>query len=319
MDGFASLAMTALPAYLIGRCRNRLKAASEAPAPGARPGHCCFAHAAPPPSQRQLRESWRISKINAGKRTPSNRCGRAHERHASGTAQARSKVGDINRRVTQCARTCLDGKAIMEDFDFTYDWFGSNAEVIWRQLLPAIKPKKVLEIGSFEGRSTTFLMQYNDWCDDLEIYCVDSWEGSIEHTEHGLDMKKAENKFDKNISIAKRKASRNSNITKLKGFSDSELPKLLADNKCNYFDFIYVDGSHQAADVLLDAVLAFKLCRVGGVIGFDDYTWSEDLPYGKNLLRCPKLAIDAFTTIFAGKIAIINTPVVQIYAVKKSD
>jgi predicted O-methyltransferase YrrM len=207
----------------------------------------------------------------------------------------------------------------MEAFDFTNDWFGLNAEGIWRQLLPEIKPKKVLEIGSYEGRGTTFLMQYNDWCDDLEICCVDNWEGSIEHNECGLDMKQAENRFDKNISIAKNLSSKNNNIVKLKGSSDSVLPKLISRDKCNYFDFIYVDGSHQAPDVLVDAVLAFKLCKIGGVIGFDDYIWSENLPYGKNLLRCPKLAIDAFTTIFAGKIAIINTPVVQIYVVKNSD
>ena len=207
----------------------------------------------------------------------------------------------------------------MEEFDFTYDWFGLNAENTWRQLLPEIKPKKVLEIGSFEGRSTTFLIQNNNWCDDLELYCVDNWEGGIEHNEHGLDMKQTEMRFDKNIAIAKNRATRNSNIFKLKGFSDSMLANLLSSNKRNYFDFIYVDGSHQAPDVLMDAVLAFKLCRVGGVIGFDDYTWSENLPYGKNLLRCPKLAIDAFTTIFAGKIAVINAPVVQIYVVKQSD
>ncbi len=207
----------------------------------------------------------------------------------------------------------------MEEFDFTYDWFGLNAEHTWRQLLPEIKPKKVLEIGSFEGRSTTFLIQNNDWCDDLELYCVDNWEGGIEHNEHGLDMKQTEKRFDKNIAIAKNRAAKSSNIFKLKGFSNSILANLLSSNKRNYFDFIYVDGSHQAPDVLMDAVLAFKLCRVGGVIGFDDYTWSENLPYGKNLLRCPKLAIDAFTTIFAGKIAVINAPVVQIYVVKQSD
>ena len=40
-------------------------------------------------------------------------------------------------------------------------------------------------------------------------------------------------------------------------------------------DFIYVDGSHQAHDVLCDAILSFKLLRVGGIVCFDDYLWGR--------------------------------------------
>ena len=32
------------------------------------------------------------------------------------------------------------------------------------------------------------------------------------------------------------------------------------------YDFIYIDGSHDAADVLLDAALSFKLVKSGGLI-----------------------------------------------------
>lgn len=66
--------------------------------------------------------------------------------------------------------------------------------------------------------------------------------------------------------------------------------------KKNYFDFIYVDGSHRAPDVLCDAVLGFKLPKVGGFMAFDDYLQAERawLPYGTDPLRCPKPAIDAY-------------------------
>jgi hypothetical protein len=72
---------------------------------------------------------------------------------------------------------------------------------------------------------------------------------------------------------------------------------LVAAGKQGYFDFIYVDGSHQAPDVLADAFLSFRLLRENGVIAFDDYLWQEALPDGIDSIRCPKLAIDAFTNI----------------------
>ena len=40
--------------------------------------------------------------------------------------------------------------------------------------------------------------------------------------------------------------------------------------------FIYVDGSHEAPDVLFDAILAHKLVKNNGIIAFDDYLWSPE-------------------------------------------
>ena len=38
------------------------------------------------------------------------------------------------------------------------------------------------------------------------------------------------------------------------------------------FDFIYVDGGHDAGTALADGLLSFRLLRPGGLIVFDDYT-----------------------------------------------
>ena len=103
-----------------------------------------------------------------------------------------------------------------------------------------------------------------------------------------------------------------------KCFSEDALAKLLVEGKKNYFDFIYIDGSHQAPDVLADAVLGFKLLRVGGLIVFDDYLWSETMPYGKDPLRCPKPAIDAFVNLNFRKLQIITAPLYQLYVQKLS-
>jgi hypothetical protein len=70
---------------------------------------------------------------------------------------------------------------------------------------------------------------------------------------------------------------------------------------------------------LLDAILSFRLLRVGGVIAFDDYLWSEELESGRDPLRCPKPAIDAFTNLYLRKIDILSAPLYQMYVTKISD
>jgi predicted O-methyltransferase YrrM len=57
--------------------------------------------------------------------------------------------------------------------------------------------------------------------------------------------------------------------------SSQALPRLLAERKAGSFNFIYIDGSHQAPDVHADAVFAFQLAKVGSLIIFDDYLWRE--------------------------------------------
>jgi predicted O-methyltransferase YrrM len=66
------------------------------------------------------------------------------------------------------------------------------------------------------------------------------------------------------------------------------------------FDLVYIDGSHEAPDVLSDAVLSWPLLKSGGILGFDDYGWHQ-FPEAK---RCPALAVDAFLGVMRGKFSI---------------
>lgn len=206
-----------------------------------------------------------------------------------------------------------------DEMEFSNNWFGGTAEKIWKNLLPQLRPQKILEVGSYEGRSACYLICNNDWSDNIELHCVDTWEGGIEHKSANINMNSVEERFEKNTGIALSRSSAVNIIKKHKGFSLNMLAELISSGFTNYFDFIYVDGSHQAPDVISDAVLCFNLLRVGGVMGFDDYTWGENLPYGKDPIRCPKISIDAFTTIFARKVRIINTPNYQLYTEKVAD
>jgi predicted O-methyltransferase YrrM len=209
----------------------------------------------------------------------------------------------------------------MSEFHFTNNWFDSVARGSWDQLIPLIKPTKILEVGSYEGASTCYLIEMLSRSFSLEIHCIDTWEGGVEHKIGGFvetDMSEVESRFLHNIKVATENLSNPVALFRHKGFSDIELAKLLLDKR-NYFDFVYIDGSHQAPDVLCDALLSFRLLRVGGLIAFDDYLWSEALPYGTDPIRCPKTAIDAFTNIYCRKIKIISAQLYQLYVQKISD
>ncbi|MFD3266042.1 class I SAM-dependent methyltransferase [Phenylobacterium ferrooxidans] len=206
-------------------------------------------------------------------------------------------------------------------YEFSKDWFSGNLPT-WRQIVDKNKPRKILEIGSFEGRSTVWMMEYCSIAvgGDIEIWCADTWGGGIEHQKGGrieTDMSDVERRFDRNIEIARGVAPHKVDIHKLKTFSNLAMAKLIADGKTEYFDLVYIDGSHQAPDVLMDAVMAFQVLKVGGIMIFDDYLWSMDAPGTQDVLKMPKPAIDAFMNIFQRKMNIfMGAPIGQLYTRK---
>ncbi|NJD23882.1 MAG: class I SAM-dependent methyltransferase [Betaproteobacteria bacterium] len=205
---------------------------------------------------------------------------------------------------------------------FTNNWFEAAAKGVWDSLIPQINPTRILEIGSYEGASTCYLIEKLAASKKIELHCVDTWAGGVEHKEGGMaeaNMSAVEKRFHHNIKIAGRRVNNAANLVIHKNFSDIALSKLIAEGKQGYFDFIYIDGSHQAPDVLCDAILGFRLLNVNGVMVFDDYLWQETLPYGTDPIRCPKPAIDAFTNIYCRKVGIISAPLYQLYVQKISD
>ena len=45
------------------------------------------------------------------------------------------------------------------------------------------------------------------------------------------------------------------------------------DNSSDIYDTIYVDGSNNSDDIIVDAVKCFEMVREGGLLIFDDYFW----------------------------------------------
>jgi predicted O-methyltransferase YrrM len=164
--------------------------------------------------------------------------------------------------------------------------------------------KRFLEIGSFEGRSSVWLIE-NAIEEGGDLFCVDTWEGGEEHKAQGHDMSAVEDRFHTNITLALATVyPKKINVQSFRDTSLNALSALLSTTpkSRDLFDFIYIDGSHQAPDVITDACMAWPLLRVGGVMVFDDYGWGEPLP----ATHKPKMAIDAFVDIYKERLHLIH-------------
>lgn len=210
----------------------------------------------------------------------------------------------------------------MSGYQFTTTWFQGSGKAIWDELIPRIVPRQILEIGSYEGASACYLIDKVGALAEMEIHCIDTWQGGIEHQADGTapaNMGDVEARFHHNVQFALKNALHKAHVHVYKQSSDDCMAAMLGRGLRNHFDFVYVDGSHQAPDVLSDAVLGFKLLKVGGIMAFDDYLWFEELPQGRDLLRCPKPAIDAFTNLYCRKLRILATPQLQLFVQKTGD
>lgn len=178
---------------------------------------------------------------------------------------------------------------------FTHDWFSRNIPnwSRWLSKFAGVPNLRFIEIGCFEGKATIWLLEHILTDPTSMISVVDTFQGSFEHSNRGLDLSDMYENFKQNIEPYRNK------VDVCRGMSQL----ILREFTPNSYDFIYIDGSHQASDVLEDAVLAWRLLKSGGIMLFDDYLWGSKFPDER---MKPKIAIDAFLRIFRGKYDMIE-------------
>jgi predicted O-methyltransferase YrrM len=189
----------------------------------------------------------------------------------------------------------------MVQYKFSVDWFSWHTQD-WSRYLDKFKGQtnlQFLEIGSFEGRSTVWLLENILTDKTSKIVCIDTFEGSVEHHQNQEWKNLLPTLYDTfchNISAFSEQ------VDIRRGKSQEILRGLN-----NAYDFIYIDGDHSAAAVLEDAILSFRLLKSGGILIFDDYVWGVDPREPNRLnLEIPRNAIDVFLTIYSNKIRILS-------------
>lgn len=173
------------------------------------------------------------------------------------------------------------------------DWFSRRLPVWLDVLAPLLAraerdPLRCLEVGSYEGRSAMWMLDRLIQHPDAALTCVDLCE----------DPERAA-RLEMNLRIASAETER---VRLFRGPSRVALPALM--HAGDTFDLAYIDGSHEAPDVLFDAVLSFEMLVPGGILIFDDYLWSPGNLDGG--VHAPQLAIDAFTGVNAERLRVLH-------------
>src|SRR5512139_4290639 len=115
--------------------------------------------------------------------------------------------------------------------EFTVDWTSHNSP-IWEKLFGSARnaPVKILEIGSWEGRSAIWFL---DYLPHSKITCVDTFAGGDEHWAM-TELPSIEKRFDANL------APYADRCEKIKDTSHKALGNLGIDRR--RFNVIYIDG-----------------------------------------------------------------------------
>lgn len=156
-----------------------------------------------------------------------------------------------------------------------------STDPIFARLIGDVRPRRIIEVGTWKGASAIGMARLaKDHGLDVEIVCIDTWLGALEFWMSHDDP----NRYG---SLKMRHGYPNvyytfiANVI-LSGHSDSITP--FPQTSLNgarwlslqglHADLIYIDGSHEEADVLADVVAFWQVLRPGGVIFGDDFSES---------------------------------------------
>lgn len=175
------------------------------------------------------------------------------------------------------------------------NWFAVSAKWYFEQHMPQFKDKKVnaLQIGAYTGDASLWMVENVLNHPESRLFDVDTWLGSDEAPHKEFDWSEVEEVYQEKIADY----IKSGKIIPKKMTSKEFLIK--NDEK---FDFVYIDGNHEAYAVLEDFILAWDHMNPGCIIAFDDYTWGLDLPIH---LR-PALAIDVIRNCYIDKTAVFD-------------
>lgn len=172
------------------------------------------------------------------------------------------------------------------------NWFeATNARQNFeKHLLPlANTALRCVQIGAYTGDATKWMV---DNILKHEVSClidVDTWQGSDEPVHKNMDWNDVWNTY----SEKNKEAINSGKVIPTRKRSD-----VFFAMSGGGYNFIYVDGDHTAFAVLRDGMNAYEQTVVGGLIAFDDYTWSM----GMGDFYDPRYSIDTLIHLLNGRV-----------------
>ena len=197
---------------------------------------------------------------------------------------------------------------------FDYPDWSTIHRPYWQEIFNTFdlsEPLMLLEVGSFEGRTTVWLADFLKHHPDSKLHCIDTWKGGeeIKRLNLGFDMLQIRNNFFNNISTL-------DTCSRIFVQETDSRRGLLSFGRSMFgmFDYIYLDGSHTQQDTLFDLTLALCLVRTGGVIVVDDY--NNGMATNDTRLR-PKKAVDFIVSTMNNDVKFYMTKEKQAVIVKR--
>jgi SAM-dependent methyltransferase len=153
--------------------------------------------------------------------------------------------------------------------------------------------KEVLEIGSFCGLSTLWLLRTA-----RKVHCVDTFDGRGTPILGGTFEE-----FAANLERRCPDKCDSAHVAVYRAESADVLPKLAA--KGAAFDLAFIDGAHDEASVEADTENALKVLKPGGLLAFHDFG-SEDHPEVSNVVGRLLLSKGAELLAVSGMLAVVD-------------
>ena len=149
---------------------------------------------------------------------------------------------------------------IYQNPEFGENWF--SYPKLYKSMVEKFPSgSKFVEIGSWKGKSSAYMaVEIANSNKNIDFYCVDTWEGSIEH-KNNTEISMFYDIFLNNMK------SIESYYTPLKMKSLDAISKF----EDSSLDFVFIDGSHEYEDVKEDIKAWLPKVKPGGILAGHDY------------------------------------------------
>jgi len=133
-------------------------------------------------------------------------------------------------------------------------------------LILIYRPKKILEIGVYNGRRSLQMIEAAKiFSKDVHYYGFDLFEDSNKSI-----IKRERSKTASRINGILKLLSKHAKVFLFKGFTKQTLKRFAKKNK-TIIDFAFIDGGHKVETIASDYYYCKKICKKKSIIVFDDF------------------------------------------------